>query len=451
MQLSSLRRAFHLRRPRATQPFPFHGAARIHAFSSACPAPAQSPKDEAPAAAAAAPPPPMMPTRPWEEALAAAQRAFCLPLAGRVLAASATGNAVFSPAVVHATLALAAAGAHGATRRQLLQALGCGGGGRGGAADAANMASRVLKRVLRDRSPSGGPRLMFAGGIWADASTRLSPGFVDAARTAYHCAVKTADFMNKPEDAAKQMNLWVQESTKGFVTSLLPDGSIDQNTGLVIGSALYLRGRWLDRADIRSTEVKKFFCLDGNCVEVPFVEYDRTRLFAVHDGFKVIKLPYHQGKNQRKFSMYIFLPDAHDGLFELTRKIFAEPSFLEQHLPTEKQHVDIKVPKFTVSFQINMKEFLKDMGLELPFLHDADFTNMVKEDESSGPLFVSDVLHKAILEVNDKGIEETSVAMGIGKPSPAEHFVANHPFFFFIREELSGSVIFMGHIIDPSS
>jgi serpin B len=113
--------------------------------------------------------------------------------------------------------------------------------------------------------------------------------------------------------------------------------------------------------------------------------------------------------------------------------------------------VDIRVPKFTVSFHIDMKEFLKEMGLELPFLRDADFTDMVKEDESRSPLYLSGILHKAILEVNDKGIEETSVTMGIGKPSPGEHFVADHPFFFVIKEEVSGSVIFMGHILDPSS
>lgn len=246
------------------------------------------------------------------------------------------------------------------------------------------------------------------------------------------------------------MNSWVKKSTKGTVTSLLPDGSINQNTGLVLGSAIYFRGRWLDRDDIRRTTEQKFYCLDGTSVDVPFVEYDRTRLFAVHDGFKAIKLPYKQGKNERKFSMYIFLPDARDGLFELTKKIFSEPTFLEQHLPTEKRHVGIRVPKFTISFQIDVRDFLKDMGLELPFLRDADFSDMVKEDDSSGPLFLSDVLHKAILEVNDKGIEETSVAMGIGKPLPAEHFIADHPFFFIIREEVSGTLTFMGHVLDPS-
>ncbi|PUZ44613.1 hypothetical protein GQ55_8G120200 [Panicum hallii var. hallii] len=447
MQLSFLRRALHQRRPHAASPFPFTAIIRSRTFSaaSAKPAPAPSPKDARDA------PPPLMPTRPWEEALAASQRAFCLPLAGRVLAASATGNAAVSPAAAHASLALAAAGARGATRRQLLQVLGCGGGGRGAAADAANVASRVVKRVLRDRSPSGGPVLRFAGGIWADASTRLSPAFVEAARDVYGSEARTADFMNEPEAAAKQINSWVIESTKCTVTSLQPDVSFDQNTGLVLGSVLYFGGRWLHRADIRSTAAQKFCCLDGTCVDVPFVEYDRTRLFAVHEGFKVIKLPYQQGRNERKFSMYIFLPDAHDGLFELTKKIFAEPSFLEQHLPTEKRHVDIRVPKFKVSFQIDMKEILKEMGLELPFHRDADFADMVKDDESSGPLFLSDVLHKAILEVNDKMIEEASFSMGIGKPSPAEHFVADHPFFFVIREEVSGSVIFMGHILDPSS
>uniref|UniRef100_J3N6X1 Serpin domain-containing protein n=2 Tax=Oryza brachyantha TaxID=4533 RepID=J3N6X1_ORYBR len=149
--------------------------------------------------------------------------------------------------------------------------------------------------------------------------------------------------------------------------------------------------------------------------------------------------------------MYIFLPDNHDGLFELTQKFFSEPMFLEQHLPTEKCHVGISVPNFTISFEIDVKDFLKDMRLELPFLRDAEFSDMIKQDDSGGPLFLSDVLHKAVLEVNEKGIEETSVSMGLGKPLPAEHFNANHPFFFMIREEVSGTVIFMGHVLDPSS
>ncbi|CAN6381046.1 unnamed protein product [Urochloa humidicola] len=450
MQFSSLRRALHPHRRRAASPFPFAAGIRPRPYSSASAAAAQA-RPPPPKDARDAPPPPPMPTRPWEEALAASQRAFSLPLAGRVLAASATGNAAVAPPAVHASLALAAAGARGATRRQLLQVLGCGGGGRGAAADAANVASRVVKRVLRDRAPSGGPWLAFAGGIWADTSVRLSPGYVEAARSVYGSAARTADFWNKPEDAVKQINLWVQESTKCTITSLLPDVSVGHNTGLVLGSVLYFRGRWVNRADIRSNAAGKFYCVDGTCVDVPFVEYDRTRPFAVHEGFKVIKLPYQQGRNERKFSIYMFLPDTHDGLFELTKKIFAEPSFLEQHLPTEKRHVDIRVPMFRVSFQIDMKEFLEEMGLELPFHRDADFTDMVKEDEPSVPLFLSDVLHKAVLEVNDKVIEETSFSMGIGKPLPAEHFFADHPFFFVIREEVSGSIIFMGHILDPSS
>ncbi|KAL6868343.1 hypothetical protein ACP4OV_015188 [Aristida adscensionis] len=448
MHLPYLRRALRRRSP----PFPPYAAIAIpipRPFSSAA-LPAHAPH----AARHAPPPPPViMPTRPWGEALAAAQRAFCVPLAGRALAASATGNAAVSPAAVHAALALAAAGARGATRRQIVQALcggGCGGGG-GAAADAANVASRVVKRVLRNRSTSGGPRLGFAAGVWADASTRLSPAFVDAAGHVYGSAAKAADFKNKPADAAGKINSWIEESTKGTVTSLLTEGSVDQNTGLVLGSALYFTGRWLDRPDVRRTAVQRFHCLDGTFVEVPFVEYDRTRLFAVHEGFKVIKLPYQKGQSERKFSMYIFLPDAQDGLFELTTKIFSEPTFLEQHLPTEKHYVDISVPKFRIAFQIDVKDFLKEMGLELPFLREADFSDMVKEDGSSGPLFLSDVPHRAILEINDTGVEETSVTLGLGKPSPTEHFVADHPFFFVVREEVSGTIVFMGHVLDPSS
>uniref|UniRef100_A0ACD5WAM0 Uncharacterized protein n=1 Tax=Avena sativa TaxID=4498 RepID=A0ACD5WAM0_AVESA len=419
---------------------------------TAAPKPPPSSSSATPVPDAQAPDtPPPMPTRPWEEALDAAQRAFCLPLAGRVLASAGTGNAAVSPVGVHAVLALAASGAQGATRRQMLGTLGCGGGGKGAAADAANVASRLVKRVLKDRAKSGGPRLAFASGVWADASRTLSPEFVEGVGGLYGSAAKTADFKNMPEDAVEQINSWVNKSTKQTITSLLPDGIIDRNTGLVLGSAVYFRGRWLDKTDIGKTAEQKFYCLDGTPVLVPFVEYDRTRLFAVHDGFKVIKLPYKQGKNERKFSMYIFLPDAHDGLFELTKKIFSEPTFLEQHLPTEKRHVGIGVPKFTISFQIDMKDFLKDMALELPFRRDADFKDMVKEDDSREPLFLSDVIHKVILEVNDDEIEENSLKKSIDKPLPREHFTADHPFFFVIREEVSSTVIFMGHVLDPSS
>uniref|UniRef100_A0A0D9XQF6 Serpin domain-containing protein n=1 Tax=Leersia perrieri TaxID=77586 RepID=A0A0D9XQF6_9ORYZ len=368
MKLSYLRRALLRPRRRAGPPVPTDASLRRLSSS-----PAPKPDAEAP------PQPPPMPTRPWEESLAAAQRAFCLPLAGR------------------------------------------------------------------DRSTSGGPRLAFAGGVWADASRNLSPEFVGVAGNVYGSAAKKADFKDKPEVASEQINSCVKDSTKGTVAALLPAGTIDQNTGLVLGSALYFRGRWLDRSDLRRTIEQKFFCLDGTYVEVPFVEYDRTRLFAVHDDFKVIKLPYKQGNNERKFSMYIFLPRDPDGLFELTQKVFSEPMFLEQHLPREKCHVGISVPKFTISFQIDVKDFLKDMGLELPFLRDAEFSDMIKEDDSSDPLFLSDVLHKAVLEVDEKGIDETSVSMGLGKPLPAQRFNADHPFFFMIREEVSGTIIFMGH------
>lgn len=201
MQLSSpLRQALRPRR-RGT---PFTADARLRHFSSARPAKAAA---SIPSNAREAAPPPMLPTRPWEEALAAAQRGFSLPLAGRVLSASATGNAAVSPAAVHASVALAASGARGATRRQVIQALcGGGGGGRGAAADAANVASRVVKRVLRDRSTSGGPRLAFAAGVWADTSTKLSPGFVEAARGVYGSVAKTADFVNKVWDSRYKCN-----------------------------------------------------------------------------------------------------------------------------------------------------------------------------------------------------------------------------------------------------
>uniref|UniRef100_A0A0D3HJT0 Serpin domain-containing protein n=1 Tax=Oryza barthii TaxID=65489 RepID=A0A0D3HJT0_9ORYZ len=194
---------------------------------------------------------------------------------------------------------------------------------------------------------------------------------------------------------------------------------------------------------------------------------------AVHDGFKVLKLRYRsprllRDKRKRgggggdvggeftRYAMAIFLPDARDGLRGLVERMASRPGFLHEHMPPAWPVPvgEFRVPKFKVSCGGSVVGALQQLGLRLPFSPElADLSDMVEDDGSGSPLFVGDVQHKAVIEVNEEGTVAAAATMTRMLPSgvlpPPVDFVADHPFAYFIVE-MSSAVVFAGHIVDPS-
>jgi serpin B len=151
--------------------------------------------------------------------------------------------------------------------------------------------------------------------------------------------------------------------------------------------------------------------------------------------------------------MCIFLPDAHDGLPKLVDTMASQHGFMHKHLPVEKVNVDeFRVPKFKLSFESSVVTILKKLGLRLPFGEEADLSDMVEDevepDDSRMPLVVSEVMHKAVIEVNEEGTKAAAVTMFHVEyfcatiPPPGVDFVADHPFAYFIMEEATSAIIF---------
>ncbi|KAF7017419.1 hypothetical protein CFC21_030868 [Triticum aestivum] len=199
------------------------------------------------------------------------------------------------------------------------------------------------------------------------------------------------------------------------------------------------------------------------------------QFIAVHEGFKVLTLRYQAQDNLTPsgrpapsdgnmcawFSMCIFLPDALDGLPGLVDMIASQPAdFLEKHLPEEKIDVrEFRVPKFKLSFHGSVVAILKKLGLQSAFSDQADLSDMVEDDESGLPLVLNDVIHKAVMEVNEEGTVAAAVSIDemlfggcnfMRPPPPRVDFVADHPFAYLIMEETTGAVVFAGHVLDPS-
>ncbi|KAM0864897.1 hypothetical protein ACQ4PT_043652 [Festuca glaucescens] len=344
-------------------------------------------------------------------------------------------NLAVSPLSIHAALALLGVGAKGPTLDQIVAFLGPASGRAH-----ATLASHVALHVLSDSAgDDGGPTVRFANGVWVDAAMRLKVGYAAVVSEHYRSQACPASFKAMPEEARTQINQWFESVTAGRITELLPRGSIDSYTLAVLGNAIYFKGAWSSKFDPRHT-------LDDT--------------FYLHTfGHHVLKLPYAVGRGgeRRCFSMYIYLPNERHGLHGLLQRLGSHPALLDDSssLMTQVPVGVFKVPKFTISCKTNATDLLKLLGLRMPFDPRADFSEML---DPAAPLAVSAVFHQAFVEVNEEGTEAAAATAVVGgltcappmrTPVQVVDFVADHPFMFLIKEDLSGVVVFAGQVINP--
>ncbi|KAG2600950.1 hypothetical protein PVAP13_5KG559200 [Panicum virgatum] len=364
-----------------------------------------------------------------------------------------SANLAVSPLFLHAALTLLRAGARGATLDQIVALLGPA----GGPAHAA-LASHVALRMLAADGGGGGPTVRFANAVWVDAALRLTDAYAREVTGQYLAEVRSVPFNSRPEDARLQINQWIESATAGRIKDLLPQGSIDRDTPAVLANALYFKGAWERKFDASFTRDDAFYLPTGGHVRVPFMSSTRDQYIARRPGYKVLRLPYARGREHRAFSMYVYLPDAQDGLPSLLQKLGSDPAALLESsvtLTTKVPVREFKVPRFTMSYNTKAAATLRDLGLTLPFDPvRADFGDML--EAAPGPLFVSEVYHECFVKVDEEGTEAAAATAVVAKGSarwrqspPEEDFIADHPFVFLIQE-FSGVVVFAGQVTNPS-
>ncbi|XP_018846625.1 serpin-ZX-like [Juglans regia] len=358
-------------------------------------------------------------------------------------------NLVFSPLSIHVVLSMIAEGSKGPTLDQLLSFLKFDNGVR-----LNSFVSELVAVVLADGSHNDGPgpSLSFANGVWLDRSLSLKPSFKQIMDNAYKAALHQADFLTRAAEVTNEVNSWAENKTNGLIKEVLPPGSIDRTTKLIFVNAFYFKAVWDEKFNASATKENDFHLLNGRSVQVPFMTSKKKQLLVAFDGFKVLGLPYRHDDDKRKFSMYFFLPDTKNGLPNLIEKEVSESSFLDHHLPDKKMKVgEFRIPKFKISFGFEASNVLKGLGLVLPFCEDADLTEIVGDKK----LFVSGILHKSFIEVNEEGTEaaavSTTVMVGCSRSSIKDEidFVADHPFLFLIRDDMTGAVLFIGQVLNP--
>lgn len=366
---------------------------------------------------------------------------FALDLYARLPATQ--GNAFFSPYSISTALALTYAGARGATAGEMAKALRFPlEPGR------LHPAFASLVREIKGTGKKRASELSTANALWSRKGHPFVADFQRIARTSYEAALEEVDFKGAPESARRTINAWVERQTQDRIKDLLREGTVETDTVLVLTNAIYFKGAWLHRFHEQGTQPGDFALgAKGTARNVPLMRQHESHRYLDGGTFQALELPY----DANEMSMIVFLPRRADGLAEFEKTLSA--ARLTDWLARMTDHnVDVTLPRFKVTASVNLKEPLTDLGMPLAFSRDrADFSGVVKVR----PVCVSAVVHKAYVDVNEKGTEAaaatgvTMVQTSASPPKPRAVFRADHPFFFLIRDHRTGSILFAGRLTEP--
>ncbi|XP_009633287.1 serpin B10 isoform X1 [Egretta garzetta] len=284
--------------------------------------------------------------------------------------------------------------------------------------------------------------------LYGEKTLPFSKEYLQLAKKYYNAEPQSVDFVGAADEIRREINSRVEHQTEGKIQNLLPPGSIDALTRLVLTNALYFKGNWATKFEAEATRQRPFRINTHTTKPVPMMhlsdKFNWTYIESVQTD--ILELPY----VNNDLSMFILLPSDITGLQKLEKELtFENLSAWTSPELMEKMKMEVYLPRFTLEEKYDLKSTLSRMGIQDAFTEgQADFTGM----SENGELFLSQVFHKCYLEVNEEGTEAaaaSSAALVSRSLGAAIIFVADHPFLFFIRHNKTQSILFLGRFSSP--
>lgn len=368
---------------------------------------------------------------------------FAFDLYGRLHADH--GNLFFSPASISAALSMTFAGASGETSAQMAKTLHFE-----MPKEQLDEAMRGLLASWRSNDKKQGFRLSVANRLWAQTGEQFLPAYLAVTRNDYGAELARLDFATQAEQARQTINKWVADQTAGKITDLILSAAQLSAARLVLTNAVYFKGDWADPFKKNLTKDEDFRLATQQKVKAPLMHARHHFRYKTADGLQILELPYGDGS----LSMIALLPEKQDGLADLEATLtFANWQQWTNGLVS--QQVIVYLPRFKTTSQFELNQLLQSMGMTSAFSpRSADFSGMT----GARDLYMSAVLHKAFVDVNEEGTEAAAAtgivmrptAMRLSRPTQPPVFRADHPFVFAIRDNRNGAILFLGRLADPT-
>ncbi len=370
------------------------------------------------------------------DALVQGNTAFALDLYGQL--AKAKGNLFFSPYSISTGLALTYDGAKNKTAAQMKTVLHFPFD-----PPALNPAFADLRHRLLDQESKGKYRLVTANRLFGQKDFGFRPSFLKDQRDFYDAPLQEVDFVGATDAARHTINAWVEQQTNDKIKDLIQPGVLNSASRLVLANAIYFKAAWKQPFNDKLTAREKFQVDAQNAITVPTMHANKRARFFKGDAFRALELPY----EGNELAMVVFLPEKTDGLAALEKQLTR--ANLQAWLGKLSDHqVNIAMPRFTLTNEFYLNKVLAALGMTDAFSDAADFSGIT----SDARLSISAALHKAFIDVNERGTEaaaSTAIAIGLTSAPPGAVFHADHPFVYLIRHNRTGAVLFMGRVVNP--
>jgi serpin B len=351
------------------------------------------------------------------------------------------GNIFYSPYSISLALAMTYAGARGETEKQMAETLHFD-----LPQDRLHPAFNKLDTELASRQESSDSededdfRLNVANAIWGQKGYEWLPDFLDTLAQNYGAGLRIVDFLRANEESRQTINQWVSDQTEERIKELIAEGDLDPGTALVLTNAIYFKARWFSPFQESATHDGQFNLLDGSTVTVPMMKQSMSFGYAEGSDYQAVELMYRGGD----FSMVVLLPQA--GEFEEFEASLDAPKVEEIIGKLEKDIVILSMPKFSYDTGLRLEKTLADMGMPNAF-GNADFSGIAPNTD----LYITNAAHKAFVSVDEKGTEAAAATWVAVAGLSANEFTMDRPFIFLIRDIPTGTILFLGRVLNPGA
>jgi serpin B len=355
------------------------------------------------------------------------------------------GNLFFSAPSMRQALGMAYLGARGATAAEMSSALSLN-------HDAAASAAEAKGEIQAFKTASGSASLAIANRLWVDKGYALDAEFTKNAGRADRA--DAVDFTGHPTEARQRINAWVLKETNDKISDLLPEGSVTSSTKLVVTNAIWFKGTWAKPFEKTATRSEPFFADGAAPVDVPMMHKTSTFEVGEAPGAKILEMRYEKSD----LAMDVIVPDAATGIAaiedELALSGTGQLATWTSSLRTK--YVAVSFPKLTFTWSGSVTEPLRQLGMKRAFdARTADFRGIASPGTAAENLYVSDVVHKAFIAIDEQGTEAAAATGIVMAPSavmaPAFAFKVDHPFVFVIRDVKDSRILFMGRVTNPKT
>ncbi|XP_065204879.1 leukocyte elastase inhibitor-like [Planococcus citri] len=354
----------------------------------------------------------------------------------KILTQEEPGNLVLSPLSIQLALLTLLSGANGKTAEELKRGLNL--------TEEKEEIFQGTKLLLESLQNSC---LEVASQMFIDERFPMKKSYAQLVKKYFESTYQTVNFTKSPAKAANLINSWVSTKTNNLINNVISPSDLKDLTFMILLNAVYFKAEWRDKFGPLFTRNEPFYLSRDRFVQIPMMREFREYRYSKQKSFGILEIPYKTGKD---VSFLVFLPDEIDGLPQLENALF-ETEFHEMLKKLEVTWVRLRLPKMKIEKSVNVKEILKKLDIKSMFFPlTADFFDMFSTEVLDDVLYVSDLVHKAVLKVNEEGTEASaftrSIQRGGGCP-PSIDFFVDRPFLFMIVQK--DFILFMGRVTNP--